>query len=149
MAREFATSEIIRQKCSICGMNNKKYTELVYDGETVGYKLTCCNCNHVNTFINNSEYIATNVYNKGREICIHLTTCKNKTCQYYGKYPLWTSAMHINDILNNNENINNPTCPNNCTCGCNQSDITLDEIKFSNTAQLDINGYEINEPKFH
>ena len=143
MAREFSTSEIIRQKCSICGMNNKKYTELVYNGQICGYKLTCCNCNHVDTFITNADHIATHTYSKGREVCIHLTTCKNKKCPYYGVYPLWTAATKLNDFLNSTEY-------NACDCGsedcnCNKNDV----INFSDNDKLDINGYEIDKPKFH
>lgn len=146
MAREFSTSEIIRQKCSICGMNNKKYTELVYNNETCGYKLTCCNCNHVDTFIDNADHIADHVYGKGREICVHHTTCKNKTCPYYGKYPLWTAATKIDDILNKRVSTD-------CTCGkipciCNKNNLE-NSIKNSETCQLVINGYEIDQPKFH
>ena len=142
MAREFSTSEIIRQKCSICGMNNKKYTELIYNDNICGYKLTCCNCNHVDTFINDSDHIATHVYGKGREICIHLTTCKHKNCPLYGKYPLWTAATKLNDILNNVDS-------NGCASSCDCDNKTITEIKFLNTVQLDINGYEIDKPKFH
>lgn len=145
MSREFSTSEIIRQKCSICGMNNKKYTELVYDNKRCGYKLTCCNCGHVDTFIEDGEHIATHVYEKGREVCVHLTTCKNKTCKYYNKYPLWRAAMKIEDILNNVDN--ECTGDSNCECGCNSSCNTI--IENSDSDKLDINGYEINKPKFH
>jgi hypothetical protein len=148
MAREFSTSEIIRQKCSICGMNNKKYTELVYNGETCGYKLTCCNCNHVDTFIDDIDRIADHVYSKGREVCIHLTTCKNKTCPYYGKYPLWTAATKINDILNGRDWSDNCNCGNN-PCTCNNCECNENNIKISDTHQLVINGYEIDKPKFH
>ena len=144
MAREFSTSEIIRQKCSICGMNNKKYTELVYDGETCGYKLTCCNCGHVDTFITNPDHIATHVYEKGREICIHLTTCKNKQCPYYGKYPLLKAATRLEDILSGE-----CTC-NDTPCSCNPSDdTTKSNIENLDKYKLDINGYEIDKPKFH
>ena len=51
MAREFATSEVIRQKCSICGSKNKLYTEIQYKGIHYGYMLTCCNCGHVDIFM--------------------------------------------------------------------------------------------------
>ena len=140
MAREFSTSEIIRQKCSICGINNKKYMELVYDNEMVGYKLTCCNCNHVNTFISNINHIADHIYKKGREVCVHLTTCKNKTCPYYNMYPLWTATTKIDDILNNkcdpDDNIDSENNQNN-------------NIEKSDMDKLVINGYEIDEPKFH
>ena len=156
MSREFSTSEIIRQKCSICGMNNKKYTELVYNNETCGYKLTCCNCGHVDTFIEDDDHIATYVYGnstiyyvsedgKGREICIHHTTCKNRACKYHGKYPLWRAVTQLDDILNDIDQSNDCTCgSNNCTCNNSGS-----VIKNSDSDKLDINGYEINKPKFH
>lgn len=147
MAREFSTSEIIRQKCSICGMNNKKYTELIYDSETCGYKLTCCNCNHVDTFINDANHIATHVYSKGREICIHHTTCKNKTCPYYGKYPLWRAATRLDDILNGIDTDGDCICnDDNCNCGYNDSNTNIENL---DKYKLDINGYEIDKPKFH
>lgn len=150
MAREFSTSEIIRQKCSICGMNNKKYTELVYNGESCGYKLTCCNCSHVNTFITDIDHIADHVYAKGREICIHLTTCKNTACPYYKKYPLWTAATKLDDILNNVEDTDCPCGNNPCTCKPETESQTQNcNIKKSDEYQLVINGYAIDKPKFH
>ena len=143
MAREFSTSEIIRQKCSICGMNNKKYTELVHNGKYCGYKLTCCNCGHVDTFITDPDYIATHVYDKGREVCVHLTTCKNIQCPYYNKYPLWRAATKIEDILNLVDEEENAT---NNGCGIQNQNSRIENL---DKYKLDINGYEVNKPKFH
>lgn len=143
MSREFAKSEIIRQKCSICGIKNKLFTELVYEDKTIGYKLTCCNCGHVDTFFFNDDHIATHLYGKGREVCIQVTTCKNKKCPYYGKYSLHQASLMIDAILNgkdyNFDNDNNNSSDNN----------TSNDISFSDTIQLDINGCCKFNPKFH
>lgn len=147
MAREFSTSEIIRQKCYICGMNNKKYTELIYNKSKCGYKLTCCNCSHVDTFITDIEHIADHLYTKGKEICIHHTTCKNRLCPYYGEYPLWTAAMKIDDILNGLDD-KSCTC-NSIPCTCNKNNSQNSNIKKSDDTKLVINGYDIDKPKFH
>lgn len=156
MAREFSKSEIIRQKCSICGGKNKKFTEIINGG----YKLTCCNCGHINTFFNSNESILS--YTNGREICIQVTTCNHKSCKYYCKYTLHQSSKILDNILkgldtgciyDNNIDINckcceySNTCPNN-TQNSNQSE-SKNKIKNSDSYQLDINGYKYNNPKFH
>ena len=150
MSREFSTSEIIRQKCSICGIKNKIYTELIYNGKYCGYKLTCCNCGHVDTFIIDDDQIASHVYTKGREVCIHLTICKNKRCPYYGKYPIWTAATTIENILNglptDGENSGNNNGNN---TGNNGTNCEICMNKNSNDIQLDINRYEFDRPKYH
>ena len=91
MSREFAKSEIIRQKCSICGMNNKMYTELIWNKKKCGYKLTCCNCSPIDAFVDD-EFADILKFNRGREICIQLTTCKNRSCKYYGMCSLREAA---------------------------------------------------------
>ena len=78
-------------------------------------------------------------------MCIHHTTCKNKTCPYYGKYPLWTAATKIDDILNGVHDSDS-----NCNCGKNPCICDLNnDNKISDAYKLVINGYEIDEPKFH
>jgi hypothetical protein len=143
MSREFAKSEIIRQKCSICGIKNKIFTELIYDHKMIGYKLTCCNCGHVDTFFFNDHDID-HLYTKGREVCIQVTTCKNKKCHLYGLYSLHQASIMIDSILNgkdcdifdDNENNNDDEFINNSN-------------NFSDTIQLDINGCCKCKPKFH
>ena len=145
MSREFAKSEIIRQKCSICGIKNKLFTELVYENKTIGYKLTCCNCGHCDTFFFDDSHKAQDNYTKGREVCIHITTCKNKQCPYYGSYSLHQASLMIDAILNGKEyNFND----NN-----NNDDDKLENDNINNnfldTIELDINGCCTFNPKFH
>jgi len=145
MAREFAKSEIIRQKCSICGIKNKLFTELVYEGKMIGYKLTCCNCGQCDTFFFNDDHIAPHLYNKGREVCIQVTTCKNKKCPYYRLYSLHQASLMIDAILDGKEyDFNNGDDINDNTENNNSSD-----NNFSDNIQLDINGCCKFNPKFH
>lgn len=148
MAREFSTSEIIRQKCSICGSKNKKFTELLYDGKFIGYQLTCCNCFHTDKFVSDEDH--TNcIHERGHEVCIQVSPCKHKTCPYYGKYTLKDAAKMIDNILSGkdiNDGLNNGENNNSNNNGCNNSDFF---INFLNSDKLDINGYDIDKPKFH
>ena len=159
MAREFSKSEIIRQKCSICGIKNKKFTELLYDNKMSGYRLTCCNCGHVDTFYKDDSFSDTIKFDKGREVCIQVTTCKYKTCPYYQKYNLQHASFLLGRILNGLDTscITNGdgTCTS-CTCeNCpnynpnNPNTESNSSIKISDSYKLDINGYRNNNPKFH
>ncbi len=160
MAREFSKSEIIRQKCSICGNKNKKFTEILHQSQMCGYILTCCNCGHVDRFYDESKFIDVAV-GKGREICIQVTTCNNKRCKYYKKYSLHYSSDLLEKILNGlsidcvkdgncDECEYYCMCPNSCHNKQNSNDSNLNnEIKFSDSCKLDINGYKNNNPKFH
>ena len=144
MSREFAKSEIIRQKCSICGMNNKMYTELIWNKTKCGYKLTCCNCSHVDAFVDD-EYANILKFNKGREICIQLTTCKNRSCKYYGKYSLHEAADLLEKSLKSDvstaDNDSNNGNTNNSNSGIN--------IENLNSGKLDINDCDLYNPRFH
>ena len=145
MSREFTKSEIIRHKCSICGIKNKLFTELTYDDKFIGYSLTCCNCGHSDTFIINDNHISSHLYTKGREVCIQVTTCKNKKCPYYGKYSLHQSSLMIDAIFNNKEF--NFDSEENATIDTENNN--ENSINFSDTIQLDINGCCKLNPKFH
>ena len=161
MAREFSKSEIIRQKCSICGSKNKKFTEIVNADKIMrGYKLTCCNCGHIDTFFNNTDNIDIQTYTNEREVCIQVTTCRHKTCKYYGKYNLHQSSRILERILNGLDTdciIEGGNICTNCNCSCNcpnnsqnSNDTNIkNEIEISDSYQLDINGYKYNNPKFH
>ena len=159
MAREFAKSEIIRQKCSICGSKNKRFTELLYEKEMCGYRLTCCNCNHVDTFFNDEKYSHMGITEKGREVCLQVTTCDYRVCKHYRKYSLKYAARLLDRILSGLgtdcvcDNIDDckkcefyDTCPNKQ----NNDEINKNcNIEKSDSYQLVINGYENNNPKFH
>lgn len=156
MAREFAKSEIIRQKCSICGSKNKRFTELLYDGKMCGYRLTCCNCGHIDTFFNDEKFSKLGVTTKGREACIQVTTCNNRKCPYFKKYPLKYAARLIDGILNGQGTdcmYNNEMNCNNCEfsdiCPNKQNNENENNIENSDSNQLVINGYINNNPKFH
>lgn len=154
MAREFSTSEIIRQKCSICGSKNKLYTEIQYKGIHYGYMLTCCNCGHVDIFmdsLNGPSGLLDSLFQKGKEICIQLTTCKKTECKFHGKSSLWDAKTTLDEAFNkqngeestNNNDSNVPVC--NCaSCRCPGT------LGKSNEEQLDINGCnETCDPRFH
>lgn len=159
MAREFAKSEIIRQKCSICGIKNKRFTELLYDGKMCGYRLTCCKCGHVDTFFNDTIYNHCAITD-GREVCIQVTTCDNRGCKYYKKYSLKYAARLLDRILNGLEtdcicdtDINCNDCEFNEFCPNKQNNDNEPNyncnIENSDRYQLVINGYKNNNPKFH
>lgn len=142
MAREFSTSEIIRQKCSICGIKNKIYTDLIYKKKHIGFMLTCCNCGHKDIFMD-SELSAKNInYTTGQSVCIQVTTCNNKACEYYGKYSLKTASDYISNLLNGNT-IDDGINKNNST-----SNNLNNLIENSNSDKLVINGCNFN-PRFH
>ena len=156
MSREFSTSEIIRQKCSICGSKNKLYTEIRYKGIHYGYMLTCCNCGHVDTFIesyNGPSGILYADFQKGKEVCIQLTTCTHTDCKYYGKFKIWDAATTIDDLLNGKDsessNANNSV---DCGCGsqscsCNRGCAGLDGD--SDIIHLNISEDKSSNPRFH
>lgn len=137
MSRKFAKSEIIRQKCSICGSKNKLYTEIIYSGIHYGYMLTCCNCGHVDIFMKENtdpSGILGSIYHKGKEQCIQLTTCHNKECRYYGKSSLWDGNM--ND--DGDDSSSKSGCCDGCGCNPNRNPIEI---------ELDIN--KSDKEKFH
>ena len=155
MAREFATSEIIRQKCSICGSKNKLYTEIQYKGLHYGYMLTCCNCGHVDIFmdsLNGPSGLLDSLFQKGKEICIQLTTCKKTECKFHGKSSLWDAKTTLDEAFKkqNGENIDSSNTNDltsetfSCPCRCPGT------LGNSNDVQLDINGCnETYDPRFH
>ena len=156
MAREFAKSEIIRQKCSICGSKNKRFVELVQDGKMCGYELICCNCNHIDTFFNDMKVNTKTNIKRGREVCIHVSPCGCNPCIYYKKYSLSYAARLLDRILNGY----GTDClyDNGMKCSdCEFADICPNKNKEENkynienldTHQLVINGYTDNNPKFH
>lgn len=162
MSREFATDEIIRQKCSICGSKNKLYTQITYKGVQYGYMLTCCNCGHVDTFMDSYKSPAGTVEGQlqnGYEVCIQLTTCKNTKCKYYNTSTLWNSKTTIDSILNQDKN-NSNDCQH-CHCNhtekdnlcnnhkCNSSNSCEALSRKSDSYQLDINTIFNKKPRFH
>jgi hypothetical protein len=156
MAREFAKSEIIRQKCSICGSKNKRFTELLCDGKMCGYRLTCCKCGHVDTFFNDEKFSEIGSISKGREVCIQVTTCNTKKCQYYNRYPLSYAARLIDRILSGlgtdcmyDNGMNCKDCEFKDICPNKQNNDPENNIEISDRYQLVINGYRNNNPKFH
>ena len=158
MAREFSKSEIIRQKCSICGSKNKRFTQILQDGKTCGYRLTCCNCNHVDTFYNKDYSTDIGSTTKGLEVCIQVTTCNCKACKYYKKYPLKYAAMLIDRVLNGygtdcvyDNNMDCKNCEFVDICPNKKDNETENNycIEKSHYHQLVINGYTDNNPKFH
>lgn len=88
--REFAKSEVIREKCHWCGSKNKLHTELITsDSSVVGYSIRCCNCGRVDTFINPKLYSSIGIYHNGglstgRQKCIQESFCPHLQCPLYG-----------------------------------------------------------------
>ena len=86
--REFAKSEIIKQKCYICGCRNKGFSELLDDkvNTYAGFRLKCCNCGNVLTFYrdytDNGTMPPLKVH-PGKEKCIKLSFCPHKDCKLY------------------------------------------------------------------
>ena len=167
MSREFATSEIIRQKCSICGSKNKMYTEFNYKGVHYGYQLTCCNCGHVDQFMDaykSPAGIVMGAFARGKEVCIRFQDCSHSECPYYNKGFIWDSATTIDDAFKNQIDGSLNTCDNKCN-SCSRKDtctkccvdtrtVTLTGTEYvirnSNDVQLDINACESSSnPKFH
>ena len=154
MSREFATSEIIRQKCSICGSKNKLYTEITFKGIHYGYYLTCCNCGHVDTFIedqNGPSGMLDALFHRGREICIQNTTCTHKDCKYHGKSSLWNAKTTLDEAYNNQNGIENPINQNvgYAGCGCPICNPCAIANEKSDKLQLDINDCNSSNPRFH
>lgn len=161
MSREFATTEIIRQKCSICGSKNKLYTEFKYKGIHYGYQLTCCNCGHIDEFMDayrSPSGIVMGMFSKGREVCIRFQDCKHTECPYYGKGSIWDAKTTIDDAFNDqNDGTDDDSDEdeNCCNCGCKATSfqVTFDDGKLvigkSNPNQLDINKCDDNNPRFH
>ena len=167
MSREFATSEIIRQKCSICGSKNKMYTVFNYKGVHYGYQLTCCNCGHVDQFMDaykSPAGIVMGAFARGKEVCIRFQDCSHSECPYYNKGFIWDSATTIDDAFKNQIDGSLNTCDNKCN-SCSRKDtctkccvdtrtVTLTGTEYvirnSNDVQLDINACESSSnPKFH
>ena len=158
MAREFATTEIIRQKCSICGSKNKLYTEFKYKGFHYGYQLTCCNCGHIDEFMDayrSPSGIVMGMFSKGKEVCIRFQDCKHTECPYYWKGSIWNAKTTIDDAFNDQTNGNNNSEENKCKCGCQAETVTVTIngttiIGNSDTNQLNVNKCESNNnPRFH
>lgn len=109
--REFARTEVIREKCHWCGCKNKLFTNLVReDGNIVGHVLRCCNCGRTDTFINPGlqDEIKRFLNGKlfpGSQKCIQESFCPHKQCSLYGtcggnrKPPKEKSKDH--DVNNN------------------------------------------------
>lgn len=132
--REFAKSEIIRQKCSICGSKNKLYTEMVYQGTFYGYNLTCCNCGHIDIFMDSEKGTGGFIrgwLREGKQYCIQLTTCTKKDCPLYGTSKLWNHGTDFESSLVKpcEKQLTDNMCGN--PIGSNEN---------SNSIELDING---------
>lgn len=130
--REFAKSEIIRQKCGICGSKNKMYTEILFNGNPYGYMLTCCNCGHIDTFMDSeigSGGLIRGWMREGKRICIQLTSCKKKDCPLHGTSKLWDDSTDVDSSTNNSGNGNSLTdnmCGNPTGSDKNSQPIELD-----------------------
>lgn len=84
--REFQERQVKTYKCTFCGSLNKLYADLLIYGEDHGNIMRCCNCGHVDTFLDFSTELQnifngkTKVYNKK---CIRPKYCKFTECPYY------------------------------------------------------------------
>lgn len=89
--REYARTEIIREKCHFCGCKNKLFTELIKADHTeIGMVLRCCNCGKLTFHINPGlgidvveNYINHKIY-AGKSKCIQESYCPHTHCALYG-----------------------------------------------------------------
>lgn len=120
--REYARTEIMREKCHYCGCKNKLFTDIErsFDGIVVGMTLRCCNCGHTVTHLNPSLGIdIVNAFinqklKSGKSKCIQETYCPHKQCPLYGTCG----------------GVKKPKEDNRCDCGCERNDKLLDTSKL-------------------
>lgn len=90
--REYARTEIIREKCHYCGCKNKLFTDIErsFDGVVVGMTLRCCNCGNTVTHLNPSlgidivEAYINKKLRSGKSKCIQESYCPHTQCPLYG-----------------------------------------------------------------
>ena len=132
--RELAMMEIFREKCQFCGCKNKLMTDITSKGQIVGYTIRCCNCGHVDTFVNLEEdnvnitlpLLLSHNTQFGKSKCIQPSGCTHTKCVFYRPCP----ESHIKDTVNgvdSNTNINKCCC--NKSVLCNQLTINAQNNK--------------------
>lgn len=149
--REFARTEIIREKCHICGCKNKLKTPLINNYNVIGMNLRCCNCGRTITYINpeitdHIDNYLRDHYMLGTPSCIQESYCPHKMCRLYG-------TCGGSDKLKPPCNIEGCTVPCYINCG-HPCEYYYKNIQngnccvndFPNSSELTIN--EIKGPKF-
>lgn len=99
--REFAKIEILSQKCSICGSRNKRFGEYIADKKRLGYMLICCNCGHVDSFINDLDPMGSILsFDRGigKEICLRQSHCPHTDCKFHAIDKMWDNFDDIDSI---------------------------------------------------
>ena len=102
--RELAMMEIFREKCQFCGCKNKLMTDITSKGQIVGYTIRCCNCGHVDTFVNLEEdnvnitlpLLLSHNTQFGKSKYIQPSGCTHTKCVFYRPCP----ESHIKETVN-------------------------------------------------
>lgn len=166
--REFANQELFRMKCPICGCLNKKYVPIMYKHVQFGYAIHCCNCGHVEQFIEPPKSLG-GLYNghfmageEKEQRCYALNECPHKNCLLYGTYKADDNSGY--DDEQNGTNSSNSNAENTFTCvdpqcpwkECHGSakcmkfhlGVLAEDNSNSSPTQLDIKVENDSTPKF-
>lgn len=118
--REFERTEVMREKCHICGCKNKLHTNLINkSGKIVGYTLRCCNCGRTIQYLNPENNVIGQKYYKGTQKCIQESYCPHKNCPLYG-----TCGR------NKKKPINDKKTNKNCNCGCSGCSLCQSDFPY-------------------
>ena len=104
--REYARTEIIREKCHFCGCKNKLFTELIKADHTeIGMVLRCCNCGKLTFHINPGlgidvveNYINHKIY-AGKSKCIQESYCPHTPIVHYMELVEGIENLQKNDDI--------------------------------------------------
>lgn len=148
--REFAETEMVREKCHICGCKNKLVIPLS-NKNTIGIAIRCCNCGRTINYINPErvpyvmDFIHGNIYAKS-PTCIQESYCPHTKCELYG-------TCGNNDKFKPPCDIEGSSIPCYVICNhpceyyyLNMKDPSHCVNDFPNSQELTVN--ELREPKF-
>lgn len=122
--REFGDVELFRYKCPICGSLNKRKIPIMYKGVPYGYTLHCCNCGHIEEFIDPVKHIG-GLYNghfttgkESEQTCYQLNACPYTDCPLYGTYIPDENSGYDDEL--NQDKPDKPSTPNKRPSFCGQ-----------------------------
>lgn len=123
--REFERTEVMREKCHICGCKNKLYTNIVTkSGKIVGYTLRCCNCGRTIKYMDPNINIVCQATYVGSRKCIQESYCPHKNCPLYG-----TCGRHKKKPPKDNKNNGGNK---KCNCDCNNCELCQSDFQYQN-----------------
>ena len=131
--RELAMMEIFREKCQFCGCKNKLMTDIMAEGQKVGYAVRCCNCGHIDTFVDLEEdnvnitlpLVLSHNTTFGKSKCIQPSGCTHTKCIFYRECP----PSHIKETVNGVDDTDKKQCCCNNYPLCNQLTINAQNNK--------------------